>query len=102
MIPVLTLLPSYWKVMKAVIQFGWGQILCPFFLVLLFVIIWVLRHLLNFFIPCWAFPGGSVGKESACSAGDLGSIPASERSREENGSPYQYSCLENSPDSLQR
>ena len=26
------------------------------------------------------FPGGSVGKESACSAGDLGSIPGSGRS----------------------
>jgi len=23
----------------------------------------------------WGFPGGSAGKESACSAGDLGSFP---------------------------
>ena len=40
------------------------------------------------------FPGGSVGKESACNSGDLGSIPASERSPGEgNGYPLQYSCL---------
>ena len=43
------------------------------------------------------FPGGSDGKESACNAGDLGSIPGSERSPGEgNGNPLQYSCLENS------
>ena len=35
----------------------------------------------------------SVGKESACSAGDLGSIPG-----EGSGNPVQYSCLENSMD----
>ena len=35
-------------------------------------------------------PGGSDGKESACSAGDLGSIPGSGRSPGEvNGSPLQ-------------
>ena len=45
------------------------------------------------------FPGGSVGKESAYNAGDLGSIPGSERSPGEgNGSPLQYSCLENPMD----
>ena len=38
----------------------------------------------------------SVGKESACNAGDLGSIPGSERSPEEgNGNPLQDYCLEN-------
>jgi len=45
------------------------------------------------------FPGGSDGKESACNAGDLGSILGSERSPGEgNGCPLQYSCLENSMD----
>ena len=40
---------------------------------------------------------GSDGKESACNAGDLGSIPEIRRSPgEENGNPLQYSCLENS------
>ena len=38
----------------------------------------------------------SLGKESACSAGDLGSIPRLRRSHEEgNSSPFQHSCLEN-------
>ena len=42
------------------------------------------------------FPGGSVSKESACSAGDLGSIPGLGRSPGRgHGSPLQYSCLEN-------
>ena len=38
-------------------------------------------------------------KASACNAGDLGSIPGLGRSSGEgNGSPPQYSCLENSTD----
>ena len=37
---------------------------------------------------CMGFPGGSAGKESACSAGDVGSIPGLGRSYgEENGYP---------------
>ena len=45
------------------------------------------------------FPGGSDDKESACSVGDLGSIPELGRSPGEgNGYPFQYSCLENSMD----
>ena len=44
-------------------------------------------------------PGISVGKESACSAGDPGSIPGSGRSPGEgNGNPFQYSGLENHMD----
>ena len=47
----------------------------------------------------WGFPGGSEGKESACSAKDLDLIPGSERSPGEgNGYPLQYSCLEISMD----
>ena len=47
----------------------------------------------------WGFPGGSDGKESACNAGDLGSISRPWRSpREGNGYPLQYSCLENPMD----
>ena len=43
--------------------------------------------------------GGLDGKESACSAGDLGLIPGSGRSPgERNGNPLQYSCLDNSMD----
>ena len=45
------------------------------------------------------FPGGSDGKESACNAGDLGSIPRSGRSPGEgNGNLLHYSCLENPMD----
>ena len=45
----------------------------------------------------WGFPGGSVGKDSACNAGDLGWIPGSGRSPGEgNGNPFQCSYLENS------
>ena len=41
----------------------------------------------------------SDGKESACNARDLGSIPGSGRSPGEgNGHPFQYSCLENPVD----
>ena len=41
------------------------------------------------------FLGGSDGKESACNAGGLGSIPGLGRSSGEgNGNPLQYSCLE--------
>ena len=46
-----------------------------------------------------AFPGGSDNKESACNAGDSGSIPGLGRSLGEgNGNPLQYSCLEKSMD----
>ena len=42
------------------------------------------------------FPDSPVGKESACSAGDPGLIPALGRSPGEgNGDPLQYPCLEN-------
>ena len=44
-------------------------------------------------------PCGSVSKESACNAGDPGSISGLGRSPGEgNGNPVQYSCLENSID----
>ena len=42
------------------------------------------------------FPGGSDGKESVCSVGDLGLIPGLGRCPERgHGNPLQYSCLEN-------
>ena len=49
------------------------------------------------------FPHSSVGKESACNAGDPGLIPGSGRSPGEGNSnthsiPLQYSCLENPMD----
>ena len=45
---------------------------------------------------CLDFPGGSDGKESACSAGDLGLILGLRRSPGKgHGHPLQYSCLKN-------
>ena len=47
----------------------------------------------------WGFPHSSVGKESACNAGDLGSIPGLGRSPGEgNSNPLQYSCWKNPMD----
>ena len=61
---------------------------------------------LGWLCPCltWVlflsdFPGGADGKASVYSAGDPGSIPGLGRSPEEgNGTPLQYSCLENPTD----
>ena len=45
------------------------------------------------------FPGGSVIKNLPTNAGDVGSIPELGRSPGEgNGSPLQYSCLQNPTD----
>ena len=45
------------------------------------------------------FPGGSDSKAPVCNAGNPGSVPELGRSSGEgNGSPLQYSCLENSMD----
>ena len=63
---------------------------------------WLCRDSLGCFyitVLIWYFPGGSDGKESACNAEDPGLIPRSGRSPgEENGYPFQYSCLKNSMD----
>ena len=51
------------------------------------------------FITGQGFPGGPDRKAFVCSAGDPGLIPGLGRSPGEgNGSPLQYSCLENSMD----
>ena len=50
-------------------------------------------------MPLGTSQGGSDGKESACNAGDPGSIPGSGRyPGEGNGNLLLYSCLENSRD----
>ena len=42
------------------------------------------------------FPDGSEGKESACNALDIDSVPGSGRSPGAgNGNPLKYSCLDN-------
>ena len=55
-------------------------------------------HLISLINPNFitVLPGGSDGKAFAYNAGDLGSIRGSGKSPGEgNGSPLQYSCLEN-------
>ena len=70
---------------------------------------WVLSQLFHFPILLssrgflvllhWGFPDSSVGKESSCHMGDLGSIPGLGRSLGEGkGYPLQYPGLENSMD----
>ena len=50
-------------------------------------------------LECGDFPCSSVGEDSACSAGDLGSVLGSGTSPGVgNGNPLQYSCLENTTD----
>ena len=45
------------------------------------------------------FPDSSVGKESTCNVGDLGSIPGLGKAPGEGkGYPLQYSCLDHSMD----
>ena len=59
----------------------------------------ILCHPLLLLSICPSFPCGSDGKESACSAGELGLSPGFRRSPGEgNGNPLQYSCLENLTD----
>ena len=82
------------------------QSLCPFLLVCLGFFLAdsvsfgskLSVHSFNF----RGFPGGSVGKESACNAGDArdsGSIPGWGRSPGGgHGNPLQYSCMENPMD----
>ena len=51
-----------------------------------------------YYIYC-VFPGSSDSKDSACNAGDIGSVPGSRRSSGEgNDNPFQYSCLGNPTD----
>ena len=59
------------------------------------------RGLVFFFpiLPFLGFPGGSEVKASDRNAGDSGSVPGSGSSPGEgNGSPLQYTCLENPMD----
>ena len=58
----------------------------------------ILDKLDKFYVKL-GFSGGSDGKESACNAGDLSSVPGLGRSPGGGQSnPLQYSCLENSMD----
>ena len=61
----------------------------------IFILLTVRLHVPSTFVVS-CFPCRSVSKESACSAGDPGSIPGLARSPGAgNGNPLQYACLEN-------
>ena len=78
-----------WKKAKCVIKEGWDRTQWKSIPNLLLL----MRYLKS---PFLGFPGGSDGKASAYSAGDLDSIPVLGRAPGEgNGNPLQYSCLEN-------
>ena len=63
------------------LHFVFGNLLCLSFTV---IFSWV-------YVIVWGFPGGSDSKESACSAGDPGSVPGSGRSPGEgHGNPLLY------------
>ena len=62
-------------------------------------ILYLISVIWNTRIYVSGFPDGSDGKESACNAGDAGSILGSGRSSGGGlGNPLQYSCLENPMD----
>ena len=65
-----------------IIYSPWGGTKCP----------WLYLMIRLF----WSFPDGSVSKESAWNAGELGLIPGSGGSPEGHDNPLLYSCLENS------
>ena len=77
-------------------QLAWSQGSCILFLTLLYIILTfasIIYKIMNG-LPSWL-----SGKESACHAGDVGSIPGSGRSPGRgHGNLLQYSCLENPMD----
>ena len=59
----------------------------------------IMKHFKSELQCDWGFPRSTDGRESACTAGDLGLIPGLGRfPGEGNSYPLQYSCLENSMD----
>ena len=66
----------------------------------IYILIYIFLTLLSE-LPLRGFLGGSAGKESACNAGDLDSIPGLGRCPgERKGYPLQYSGLENPMDRI--
>ena len=71
----------------------------PFPFVSLYLNIILIDHIQQGFLLSQDFPGGSDSKASAYNAGDRVSIPGWGRCPGEgNGTPLQYSCLENPMD----
>ena len=96
------LLDSFWCVFSPVVSSGSDWLFCILSLLVDVLTVPIPRppesceHLYGHDLGLLGFPGGSAGKESACNAGDPGSIFGSGRSPGEgNGNSLQFSCLEN-------
>ena len=59
---------------------------------------WFVSCILTLLMVILGLPGGSDGKEFACNAGDLDSIPGLRSPGGRYGNPLEYSCLENPMD----
>ena len=90
---------TLYKCSEWLVCFSFFHLSSPSSLLSSFTILPLKRLFVLFVLPNYIFPSGSSSKDSACDAGDAGSIPGSGRSpREGHGSPLQYSCLENPMD----
>ena len=100
----LWLLGTHLKKKKSVSSRNFLKIYCSFFLFTENRVREVEKYKMvenRFEFEMWllGFSGGSDGEESACNAGDSGSVCGLGSSPAEgNGNPLQYSCLENSMD----
>ena len=86
---------GFWRLPSSLAYFSFRRLInnVP---VLLFKVLCMANKLLHFNWLPLGLPGGSDGEESACNTGDLGLIPGWRRCPGGgNGSPLQYSCLEN-------
>ena len=75
--------------LSTISSISWLCTFCFYFIIIIFAMRYV----------DLGFPSSSDSKESACNAGDLGSIPGLGISPGEgNGNPLQFSCMDNSMD----
>ena len=89
---------SWWESCRS-FSLDWRHWLVKCVVTELFTMMWNPFPNVHLYIPCYGFPGGSRGKESAFNEGDLGLISGLRRfSGKGKGYPLQYSCLENSMD----
>ena len=89
---------SWWESCRS-FSLDWRHWLVKCVVTELFTMMWNPFPNVHLYIPCYGFPGGSRGKESALNEGDLGLISGLRRfSGKGKGYPLQYSCLENSMD----
>ena len=90
---------TLYKCSECLVCFSFFHLSSPSSLLSSFTILPLKRLFVLFVLPNYIVPSGSNSKDSACDAGDAGSIPGLRRSPGEgHGCPLQYSCLENPMD----